>query len=136
MRSSVAALALLVAACSPEKPAPAKAEAPPEKPPAEYRVRFETTRGPFVVEVKREWAPRGADHFFTLVQGKFYDGAKFFRVIRNFVAQFGVHGDPKTNMLWGSIAIPDDPVKLSNRKATICFARLGPNSRRTQVFIN
>jgi peptidyl-prolyl cis-trans isomerase A (cyclophilin A) len=134
----VAAVALLLSACSAPAPEPKKAEVPkaPVKPPESYRVRFDTTRGPFVVEVRREWAPNGADHFHRLVEARFYDGAKFFRVVRSFVAQFGVNGDVKTNQLWGSVAIPDDPVKLSNRKGTIAFAKIGPNSRRTQVFVN
>ncbi len=135
-RVCVAAL-LLSASCSPP-PETKKTETPkaPAKPPEAYRVKFETTRGDFVIAVKREWAPNGADHFYRLIDGRFYDGVRFFRVVRNFVAQFGINGDVKTNQLWGSVAIPDDPVKLSNRKGTIAFAKLGPNSRRTQVFIN
>ena len=109
---------------------------PPEKPPETYRVKFETTKGDFVVEARREWAPRGADHFYGLVRAKFYDGVRFHRVVRGFVVQFGINGDPKTQRLWSSAQIPDDPVKQKNRKGYLSFAKLGPNSRTTQVFIN
>jgi len=125
--------ALFLAACSsPTEPA----KAPPEKPPEVYRVNFETTRGAFTIEVHRTWAPRGADHFFELVQAKFYDGVRFHRTVRGFVAQFGINGNPKTQQLWSSLKIPDDPVKEKNRKGTLSYAKLGPNSRSTQVFIN
>ncbi len=135
--SALASLAvtLLVAACTPERPAP-KAPPQPEKPPERYRVKFETSKGDFVIEVHREWAPRGADHFFELVHNRFYDGVRFFRVVRGFVVQFGIHGDPAVQRLWGEAGIRDDPVKQANRKGSVSFAKLGPNSRTTQVFIN
>jgi peptidyl-prolyl cis-trans isomerase A (cyclophilin A) len=130
-----AALALLAAACSSEKPRPASPPRP-EKPPEVYRVRLETTKGDIIVEAHREWAPRGADQFYELVENRFYDGARFFRVVRGFVVQFGIHGDPAVQRLWGDMKIRDDPVKQSNRKGFVSFAKLGPNSRTTQVFIN
>ena len=99
-------------------------------------MKFETSKGDFVIEARREWAPRGADHFFGLVNYKFYDGARFFRVIRNYIVQFGINGDPQTQALWGGAQIPDDPVVQSNTKGFVSFAKLGPNSRATQVFIN
>jgi len=130
-----AAPAVLLVACAPQPPAP-KAPPRPEAPPERYRVKFETSKGDFVIEVHREWAPRGADHFFELVNNRFYDGVRFFRVVRGFVVQFGIHGDPAVQRLWGEAAIRDDPVKQSNRKGFVSFAKLGPNSRTTQVFIN
>jgi peptidyl-prolyl cis-trans isomerase A (cyclophilin A) len=139
MRYCAIGLFLVLAACSPAPPPETKsAEAPkpPEKPPEVYRVLFETTKGNFTIEVTRAWAPRGADHFFGLVQAKFYDGVRFHRVIRGFVAQFGINGNPKKNAIWSTAGIPDDPVKGKNRKGTLTFAKLGPNSRTTQVFIN
>ena len=135
----VAAAALAVmAACGGASKEAAKKEAPraPEKPPEEYRVEFVTTKGNFTVEVKREWAPRGADHFHELVVSKFYDGARFHRVIRGFVVQFGIAANPKTNAVWSAANIPDDPVKQKNRKGTVTYAKIGPNSRATQVFVN
>jgi peptidyl-prolyl cis-trans isomerase A (cyclophilin A) len=113
-----------------------KAPPEPETPPEVYRVKFETTKGDFIIEVTREWAPRGADHFFDLVQNGFYDGARFFRVVRRFVAQFGINGDPSIQRLWSQMRIRDDPVKQSNKKGFVSFAKLGPQSRTTQVFIN
>ncbi len=128
----------LILGCSPQgKQQAAKTPPPkPEKPPAVYRVKFETTKGDFIVEVHQEWAPRGADHFFELVQNCFYDGARFFRVIRRYIVQFGINGDPKIQRLWGRMQIRDDPVKKSNQRGFLSYAKLGPNSRTTQVFIN
>lgn len=132
-----AALCLFLYGCgggpAPQKPA---AHKEPERPPEVYRVAFDTTKGPFVVEVTRAWAPRGADHFFDLATTGFYDGARFFRVVRNYVVQFGINGDPSINRLWSSTAIPDDAVKHSNVKGTLAFAQREPGSRTTQVFIN
>ena len=144
MRNRVAATVALavLAACSGGKEEAKQAEAPKPAapPPAEYKVRFETTKGPFVIEVKREWAPRGADHFHELVSSRFYDGTRFHRVIRGFVAQFGINGSPKTNGIWSTTYIPDEsplpPKRLRNKKGTITFAIRGPNTRATQVFVN
>jgi cyclophilin family peptidyl-prolyl cis-trans isomerase len=89
-----------------------------------------------VIEVHRDWAPVGADHFYAMVQTGFYDGVRFFRIVRNYVVQFGINGDPKTNRLWSNISLPDDPVKEHNRKGTVSYAMSGPHTRRTQLFIN
>lgn len=131
----VASALLLVACGEPKKEEPKKAAAP-AKPPDQYRVKFDTTKGEFTIEVKREWSPRGADHFFDLVQSRFYNGVRFHRTIRGFIAQFGINGDPKVNQIWSMAQIPDDPAKLKNKRGTIAYAKLGPNSRTTQVFIN
>lgn len=101
-----------------------------------YRVRFETSKGEFVVEVNRAWAPKGADRFYNLVRHGFYDGARFFRVVPGFVVQFGINGDPQISARWRTARIEDDPVTQSNRRGTVTFATAGPNSRTTQVFIN
>lgn len=135
MRACCLGLAFLSVACGPEKPRTAPPP-PAEKPPEVYRVRLETTKGDIVLEAHREWAPRGADQFYELVENRFYDGARFFRVVRGFVIQFGIHGDPSVQRLWGDMKIRDDPVKQSNRRGFVSFAKLGPNSRTTQVFIN
>ena len=104
--------------------------------PADYKVKFDTSKGAFVIDVKRDWAPRGADRFYNLVRGGFYDNARFFRVITGFMVQFGISGDPKVAAAWRDAAIPDDPVKQSNTRGMITFATRGPNTRTTQVFIN
>jgi peptidyl-prolyl cis-trans isomerase A (cyclophilin A) len=107
-----------------------------ETAPATYKARFDTSKGPFVVEVRRDWAPNGADRFFNLVKNGFYDEARFFRVISGFMVQFGINRDPRISASWRPAVIKDDPVKQSNKRGTITFATSGPNSRTTQVFIN
>jgi peptidyl-prolyl cis-trans isomerase A (cyclophilin A) len=126
-------------ACSPPNQS-RKVEAPAAKddqpPPEVFQVNLNTSKGPVAIEVRRDWAPRGADHFYALVKTGFYDGNRFFRVVRNFVVQFGISGDPQLNRLWATANLPDDPVKQSNVKGTLTYAHLGPNSRSTQLFIN
>jgi peptidyl-prolyl cis-trans isomerase A (cyclophilin A) len=107
-----------------------------EQAPPRYRARFETTKGAFVVDVRREWAPIGADRFYNLVKNGFYDDVKFFRVIDGFMVQFGIHGTPSVQSAWRSANLKDDPVRQSNRRGFITFATAGPNTRTTQVFIN
>jgi peptidyl-prolyl cis-trans isomerase A (cyclophilin A) len=104
--------------------------------PATFKVKFQTTKGDFVVESQRDWAPRGVDRFYNLVQNGFYDGVCFFRVISGFMAQFGIHGDPKVSAAWRQERIQDDPVKQSNKRGYLSFAMAGPNTRTTQLFIN
>jgi peptidyl-prolyl cis-trans isomerase A (cyclophilin A) len=129
-----AVLAVALCGCTQPPPAAKKKVVPPA--PEVYRVRFETSKGDFEIEVNQAWAPNGARHFYDLVSIGFYDGARFFRAVRNFVVQFGINGDPAKNRLWAQGTIPDDPVKESNRKGAVSFAMLGPHSRATQVFIN
>lgn len=107
-----------------------------EEAPATYRVRFETSAGNFVVECQREWAPRGADRFYNLVKAGFYNDVRFFRVIPNFMVQFGINGDPTVSAKWRSANIQDDRVTQPNDRGYITFATSGRNSRTTQVFIN
>jgi peptidyl-prolyl cis-trans isomerase A (cyclophilin A) len=107
-----------------------------EKAPDTFRVNFDTSKGPFVVTVHRDWAPNGADRFYNLVKAGFYDDVRFFRVIPNFMAQFGIHGTPAVMSAWRSAQIKDDPVKQSNQRGFVVFATAGPNTRTTQLFIN
>jgi len=123
--------------------APALAQSPLANPaalneqaPATYKVKFDTTKGPFVVEVTRAWAPKGADRFYNLVKNGFYDNVRFFRVISGFMVQFGINGDPGVMARWRTAQISDDPVTQSNKRGTITFATAGPNTRTSQVFIN
>ena len=105
--------------------------------PATFRVLFDTSAGPFVVEVTRDWAPNGADRFYNLVTNGYYDGCRFFRVIADFMVQFGINGDPALNKAWRDARIPPDPVKQSNKRGFITYAMAGsPDSRTTQLFIN
>jgi peptidyl-prolyl cis-trans isomerase A (cyclophilin A) len=107
-----------------------------EQAPATYKARFDTSKGVFVIDVNREWAPVGADRFYNLVKNGFYDENRFFRVISGFMVQFGINGNPQVSTPWRNAQIKDDPVKQSNKRGFITFATSGPNSRTTQVFIN
>ena len=132
-RTLLALLAAVAMAC----PALAQPGQPPEAAaPDTFRVKFETTAGPVVVEVKRELAPRGSDRFYQLVNEGFYADVRIVRVVQNFVAQFGMSGDPQTNAKWQEAKIQDDPVKTTNARGTITFATSGKNSRTSQLFIN
>ncbi len=105
--------------------------------PAEYKVRMQTTKGDIVVLVHRDWAPNGADHFYELVNRRFFDGNRFFRCVPKFIVQWGINGDPDVNGRWANITIKDDPPKVSNKVGTVVFAATGePNSRSTQLFFN
>ena len=107
-----------------------------EQAPPTYKATFETSKGNFVVEVHRDWAPKGADRFYNLVKNGFFDDARFFRVVPDFMVQFGIHGDPAIQKNWANANIPDDPTTKSNKKGYLTFANRGPNSRSTQLFIN
>ncbi|MCU1260444.1 MAG: Peptidyl-prolyl cis-trans isomerase PpiA precursor [Bryobacterales bacterium] len=130
-----AAFACLTA-CSKKTEEQPQQRAADQKAPDVYRVNFDTSRGPFVIEVNRAWAPLGTDRFYTLVQQKFFDGAGFFRVVPNFMVQFGLAADPTVTKKWEGSEFPDDPVTMHNTRGTISFATRGPKSRTTQVFIN
>ncbi len=135
LRHLTAASLALVAACD----GPPEVGLPPgtlQQAPATFRARFETSKGPFVIEVTRAWAPLGADRFHQLVTSGYFDNTRFFRVVEGFMAQFGAHGDPDVNKAWETLTIPDDPVIQSNKRGFVSFAMAGPDSRTTQVFIN
>ncbi|HEX4935387.1 MAG TPA: peptidylprolyl isomerase [Gemmatimonadaceae bacterium] len=104
--------------------------------PATFKVRFETSKGAFVLEAHRAWAPKGVDRLHSLVQSGFFDNTRFFRTVTGFMVQFGVHGDPGVNAAWENLAIPDDSVAQSNTRGRMSFAMAGPGTRTTQVFIN
>jgi peptidyl-prolyl cis-trans isomerase A (cyclophilin A) len=105
--------------------------------PASFRARFETSKGPFVIEVHRAWAPRGADRFYNLVKNGFYDGTRFFRMRPGFMAQFGLHGDPEVQSAWQTAPLGDDPVTQKNVRGFVSFTTENrPQSRFTQIFIN
>jgi homoserine O-acetyltransferase len=104
--------------------------------PARSRVRIETTQGTFVVELVRDWAPIGTDHFYNLVRAGFFDDSRFFRVIPRFIAQFGIPGDPTITAIWKDRAIRDDSVRTSNVRGTLVYAMTGPNTRTTQLYVN
>jgi len=108
-----------------------------ETAPDTYRVKVQTTTGSFVIEVHRDWAPNGADRFYNLVKIGYYDDVAFYRVLKGFMAQTGMHGDPAVTAAWSAARIPPDRVKQSNTKGRVTFAMGGsPDTRTTQIFIN
>lgn len=107
-----------------------------EKAPETYKAKFVTTKGPFIVEVKRAWSPNGADRFYNLVKSGYFEKVKFFRVVPGFVVQFGIHPDPAISAKWRDANIQDDKVTQSNKKGFLTFATAGPNTRTTQLFIS
>jgi len=108
-----------------------------EKAPETFRAKFTTSKGDFVIEVTRAWSPNGADRFYNLVRNGYYNDCRFFRVISDFMVQFGISGDPSLNQVWYQAQFRDDPVKESNKRGYVTFAMTGlPNSRTTQIFIN
>lgn len=151
---AVASALFLVSSLPAQTPAPAQAPAQPkpaaseydrtllkpallkEKAPDTFQVKFETTRGDFTMDVTRAWAPNGADRFYNLVRHHFYDNMVIFRVVPNFVVQFGISSYPPVNAAWRGDNITDDPVKQSNKRSYVTFAMAGPNTRTTQIFIS
>lgn len=110
--------------------------------PDSYKALFKTTQGEFTIKVTRDWAPIGADRFYSLVKNGYYDGTRFFRVVEDFVVQWGIHGDPEVNKAWfdpkndDAVNLKDEKRKQSNKTGTVVFANAGPNTRSTQLFIN
>lgn len=121
---------------APPKAAGAVLTAPAPDTPDSFLVALLTSRGPIVVIAHRGWAPRGVDRFYSLVRAGFFDDARFFRVVKGFVAQFGLPANPKLGQAWSTQAMPDDSVRHSNRHGAISFASAGPNTRTTQLFVN
>ena len=138
--TAIAALAAIVAVGAQGDASKARLKTPAalkERAPDKYKAKFDTSAGVFVIEVTRAWAPLGADRFYNLVKNGFYDDVRFFRVLDGFMAQFGMNGDPAIQGVWGKTNFTDDPVKESNKRGYVTFAKTGaPNSRSTQVFIN
>lgn len=116
---------------------------PPGYPPAtpaiapdSFDVEMVTTKGTMTVRAYRGWSPHGVDRFHELVRARFFEDVAFHRTMRNFVAQFGIHGDTAVSRAWNTRNIPDDTVRAKNERGTLAFARGGPNTRGTQLFFN
>jgi peptidyl-prolyl cis-trans isomerase A (cyclophilin A) len=108
-----------------------------EEAPSTFKVQFSTTEGAFTAEFHRDWAPNGVDRLYNLVKIGYFEDIAFFRVIEGFMAQFGLHGNPKVNKAWKGATIEDDPVEKSNKRGYVTFAqRRAPDTRNTQLFIN
>jgi cyclophilin family peptidyl-prolyl cis-trans isomerase len=141
LRNSLA-VALVAAAGFAEQPAqqPAALRNPGDpswgRPsPESYRVRVESTKGAFVLEVARALAPLGADRFYHLVESGFYDNSRFFRVVSGRFAQFGIAGEPAIAQIWRSAEFRDDKESASNARGWFAFAMTGPGTRTTQIYI-
>jgi peptidyl-prolyl cis-trans isomerase A (cyclophilin A) len=144
----LAAGALVAAQTAAPKPATPRPAAGPSrllspatltaKAPDLFKVKFDTTKGVILLEVHRDWAPKGADRFFNMTRNGFFTGARFFRVIPNFMAQFGINGDPAVNAAWDKVRLLDDPPNMQhNVRGFVSYGTTGqPNSRGTQLFIN
>jgi peptidyl-prolyl cis-trans isomerase A (cyclophilin A) len=135
------AMALFCGACSSGGGGKSSTEefapVPNEKAPGQFKVRFETTKGNILIQVQRDWAPIGADRFYTLVKTGFLNGDRFFRVVPNFIIQFGLSPDPKLNTRLRQANLKDEPVHENNMRGTVVFAKTAaPDTRTTQLFIN
>jgi len=136
------AVALVAAQTAAPKPAAANRLLSPAtltaKAPELFKVKFDTTKGVILLEVHRDWAPRGADRFYNMARNGFFSGVRFFRVIPNFMAQFGINGNPAVNAAWDKVRLTDDPPNMQhNVRGMLTYGTTGqPNSRGTQLFIN
>jgi peptidyl-prolyl cis-trans isomerase A (cyclophilin A) len=136
-RGFAAVIIICNAACDkPETSRLLDASVSTERSPDVFRVRFETTKGPFVVETHRDWAPIGADRFYYLVRNGYYDGTRFFRALDGFMAQFGISGVPAIAASWKDRRMPDDSATQQNLRGRVSWANAGPGTRTTQLFIN
>ncbi|HXD74673.1 MAG TPA: peptidylprolyl isomerase [Vicinamibacterales bacterium] len=153
MRTALAVVlisgAVAIASAQAPKPAPAAPARPAAnrllnpaalnaKAPDLFKVKLDTTKGPIVIELHRDWAPKGVDRFYNMVRAGYFTNVRFFRVIPNFMAQFGVSGDPAVNAAWEKARLTDDPANgQHNVRGMLTYGTTGqPNSRGTQLFIN
>ncbi len=104
--------------------------------PDSFLVRLVTSKGPVVIAAHRSWSPLGVDRFHFLVRHRYYDGARFFRVIPGFVAQWGLAADPALTAVWAPRRLPDEPVRHSNTRGRVAYARGGPHTRSVQLYVN
>ena len=140
VRCASVLLALALFACGPSyRPAPLTEPTDPRftsTAPDSFDVSMVTTKGEMIVRARRNWSPLGVDRFYALVRNQYFDSVYFHRTIRNFVAQFGIHGDTAVNRAWRGKSFADEPVKVANQKGTLSYARGGPNTRSIQLFFN
>lgn len=126
-------ISLLLIGCSPKS---FKSKWTSEQAPAYFKARFETTKGNFDIEARREWSPEGVDRLYQLIKHGYYTDMALFRVVPDYVVQFGIHNDSTTTRAWRDQPINDEPVLKKNEKGVVSFARGGPKTRSTQIFIN
>jgi peptidyl-prolyl cis-trans isomerase A (cyclophilin A) len=137
MKRGLLALIIVVAACgSGHSSSLLTATGPDPRAPEVFDVVFETSQGSFTVRATRAWSPLGVDRFHRLASIGYYDRTKFFRVLPDYIAQWGMHGDSAVNATWSSRTFADEPVSQPNAEGTVVFAKGGPNTRSTHLFVN
>jgi peptidyl-prolyl cis-trans isomerase A (cyclophilin A) len=104
--------------------------------PDSFLVAIETSEGTFDVVMHRAWSPQGVDRMYHLMSHDFYTGARIYRVVPGFVAQWGFSGDPVLDSLWRDRPIDDEPTVASNLRGTISYARAGERTRSYTLFVN
>jgi cyclophilin family peptidyl-prolyl cis-trans isomerase len=104
--------------------------------PDSFLVDVETSEGTFTVKMRRHWSPAGVDRAWHLMDNDFYAGARIYRVVDGFVAQWGFSGDPQLDSVWREHTLPDEPTVASNRRGVVSFARGGPETRSYTLFVN
>jgi cyclophilin family peptidyl-prolyl cis-trans isomerase len=107
--------------------------------PPSSRLRVATTRGTFVLELRRDWGPIGVDRLYNLARLGYYDDTRVHRMRAGYIAQWGLHGDSAVNAAWKGRYLADDPPRSNNRRGTFAFAYEGPGkpaTRNTQIYIN
>lgn len=100
-----------------------------------FKARFETTKGDFEIEAYRDWSPLAVDRLYQLIKSGYYTNVPIYRLVPNYVVQWGGI-DSNINKKWEAHKIPDEPVKRSNEKGIMSFARDGAESRDYTLFIN
>jgi homoserine O-acetyltransferase len=106
-----------------------------ETAPSQFITRFETTKGIFDVEITREWSPLAVDRYYQTVKHRYYNNTVFYRVVPNFVAQWG-NNDTAILKSWKPFKLNDEPVIQSNLKGYMSYARSGKETRGSTLFIN
>ena len=132
--------AVAVAAASACGPNGALYEPTPEmlavEAPDSFLVDVETSEGTFTVKMRRHWSPAAVDRVWHLMDNDYYAGARIYRVVDGFVAQWGYSGEPLLDSIWRERPVPDEPTVGSNLRGVVSFARAGPETRSTQLFVN
>jgi peptidyl-prolyl cis-trans isomerase A (cyclophilin A) len=137
MRSILLASLLFLAACSATDPIAAPSLVSLHQPaPDSFQVEMATTSGDISLRLYRQWSPTGVDRAYYLFKNNFYEGARFYRVLEGFVAQFGGSGDPAVDEHWRGLPLNDEPVRTTNARGTITYARAGARTRSFTMFIN
>ena len=96
--------------------------------------------GMITITVRHDLSPIASDFFVEMIETNYFDGIYIFRVIKGFVAQWGIrHKEIKDQQVFIPLDPPDgkDEIHdqtLSNLRGTLSFA--GGNPATKQVFVN